>query len=320
MPLEHDHILKFLDDPLNDKFNLELIELLIKIINRLCFDECQLDRIQCTLTPLCTRRFLLKLRIKNGLPLDDLPKYCYSIQKNIVLRDLRNKTIVYKPFDAYLYIVDFLDIFFHGDYRKLNKFISFKNWDDVIKIFENRINERNENFQYYLTDKENYIIFKFEDRIHVICVKENFVLCNTNRENIFDLELLNGICVLYSKLYFPEAKVKLIPTKYVKVTTIVPSDVISKVRNTPDPSENSTLDDYFWENFPTDLDAISQYCKEINLKMKKNNDLEIKLRINLGTNNTIDKKRQLPLRFRDLRFLLSFIHRLYNDYYIIWVK
>ena len=317
MPIEHNHILKFLDDPLNDKFNSELIELLIKRINRLCFDECQIDRIQCTLTPLCTRRFLLKLRIKNGLSLDDLPKYCYSIQKNIVMRDLRNKTIVYKPFDAYLYIVDFLDIFFHGDYRKLNKFISFKKWDDAIKILEDRINERNENFQYYLTD--NYFIFKFDDRIHVICMKENYVLCNTNRENIFDLELLHAICVLYSKLYFPEAKVNLIPSNCVEVTTILPGDIISTVRNTPDPSENSALDNYFWENFPTDLDAISQYCKEINLKMKKNNDLEIKLRINLETNNSIDKKRQIPLRFRDLRFLLSFIQRLYNDYYIIWL-
>ncbi len=320
MPIEHDHILKFLDDPLNDKFNSELIELLIKRINRLCFDECQIDRIQCTLTPLCTRRFLLKLRIKNGLNLEDLPKYCYSIQKNIVMRDYRNKTIVYKPFDAYLYIVDFLDIFFHGEYRNLNKFISFKKWDDAIKIFEDRIHNRNENFQYYLTDNQSYLIFKFEDRIHVICMKENYVLCNTNRENIFDLELLHAICVLYSKLYFPEVKVNLIPSNCVEVTTILPRDIISKVRTTPDPSENSALDNYFWENFPTDLDAISQYCKEINLKMKKNNDLEIKLRINLKTNNSIEKKRQIPLRFRDLRFLLSFIQRLYNDYYIIWLK
>jgi len=320
MPIEHDHILKFLDDPLNDKFNSELIELLIKRINRLCFEECQIDRIQCTLTPLCTRRFLLKLRIKNGLKLDDLPKYCYSIQKNIVMRDFRNKTIIYKPYDAYLYTIDFLDVFFHGDYRKLNKFISFKNWDDVIEVFENRINERNENFQYYLTDNQNYMIFKFDDRIHVIYVKENFALCNTNRENIFDLELLNGICVLYSKLYFPEAKVKLNPAKYVEVTTILPSNVISKIKSTPDTSENSPVDNYFWENFPTDLDAISQYCKEIHLEMNKNNDLEVKLYINLATNNSIDKKRQLPLRFRDLRFLLSFIHRLYNDYYIIWLK
>ena len=320
MPIEHDHIIKFLDNPLNVKFNSELIELLIKRINRLCFEECQIDRIQCTLTPLCTKRYLIKLRIKNGLKLDDLPKYCYSIQKNIVMRDFRNRTIVYKPYDAYLYMVDFLDIFFHGDYRKLNKFISFKNWEDSIKIFENRINKENENFQYYLTDNQNYMIFKFDDRIHVICVKENYVLCNINRENIFDLELLNGICIFYSKLYFPEAKVNLIPSNYVEVTTILPSDIISKVRNTPDPSENSALDNYFWENFPTDLDAISQYCTEINLKMKKNNDLEIKLRINLEINNSTGKNKQLPLRFRDLRFLLSFIQRLYNDYYIIWLK
>ncbi len=320
MPIEPDHILKFLEDPLNEKFNSELIDLLIKRINKLCFEECQIDRIMCTLTPLCRTRYLLKLRIKNGLKLEDLPKYCYSIQKNIVMRDFRNKTIIYKPYDAYLYTIDFLDIFFHGDYRKLNKFISFKNWDDAIKIFEDRINKRNENFQYYLTYNQNYLIFKFDDRIHVICVKENYVLCNTNRENIFDLELLHAICVLYSKLYFPEAKVKLNQSKYVEVTTILPGEVISKIKSTPDLSKNSQRDNYFWETFPTELDAISQYCKEIHLEINKNNDLAIKLYINLEINNSIDKKRQLPLRFRDLRFLLSFIQRLYNDYYIIWVK
>jgi len=128
------------------------------------------------------------------------------------------------------------------------------------------------------------------------------------------------VCVFYSKLYFPEAKVKLNPTKYVEVTTILPNDVLSKIKSPPDNNEKSPLDNYFWENFPTDLDAISQYCKEIHLEMKKNNDLEIKLYINLQTNNAIDKKRQLPLRFRDLRFLLNFIYRMYNDYYIIWLK
>ena len=81
MPIEPKHLTRFFKNNANDKFNSELYDLLIKRINKLCFEECQIDRIQCTLTPLCNRRFLLKLRIKNLLPLDDLPTFCYSVQK-----------------------------------------------------------------------------------------------------------------------------------------------------------------------------------------------------------------------------------------------
>ncbi|MFX0072787.1 MAG: hypothetical protein ACFFAO_17025 [Candidatus Hermodarchaeota archaeon] len=317
MPLEPKHVINFLEDSTNDKFNSELLDLLIKRINRLCFEECQIDRIQCTLTPLCTRRFLLKMRIKNGLTLDDLPKFCYSVQKNIVLRDFRGKTVVYKPFDAYLYLVDFLDIFFHGDYRKLNKFISFKNWDDALKIFEERI-KNGENFRYYL--KHNYMIFKFDDRIHIISIDENYVLCSANRENIATLELLAAICEFYNKLYFPEVKVKLVPNKFVEITTILPKDIVKSISEAPVMEENpSKKDHYFWNVFYEDLETMMVLCEEIHLKMDWNNNLLVKLCINLETNNINENGKRNPLRFRDLRLMLNFIQRLYNEFYVIWL-
>ena len=112
MPLDPNHIIKFLENISNDKFSSEMLYLLINRIDKLCLEECQIDRIACTLTPMCTRRFLLKLRIKNNLTIDDLPQFCYNVQKNMLYRDFYEKTVVYKPFDAYLYLVDFLDVFF----------------------------------------------------------------------------------------------------------------------------------------------------------------------------------------------------------------
>ena len=109
MPLSPHDILKFFEDA-DDTYDFELLNLLIKRLNVLCFEECEIDRISCTLSPKCTRRFLLKLRIKAGLATEDLPKFCYSVHKNVVLRDFRNKTVVYRPFDSFLYLVDFLDI------------------------------------------------------------------------------------------------------------------------------------------------------------------------------------------------------------------
>ncbi|MFX0142370.1 MAG: hypothetical protein ACFFDN_52505, partial [Candidatus Hodarchaeota archaeon] len=243
MPLQPDHILKYLNNESDTKINSELIDILRKRIDKLCFEECQIDRIQCTLTPLCEKRHLLKLRIKSGLNVDDLPKFCYSVHKGVIERFFRNKTIIYRPYDAYLYLIDFVDVFFHGDYRKLNKFISFNKWEDAFKIFDDRIHNRDENFDYLKTD--NYLIFKFEDRIHVVFLNEKYVLCNANRENVTSLELLSGICQLYAEIYFPEVKLKLIRSKYVEVTLKIPYDVLTKISQVPS-NNDSKADKYFW--------------------------------------------------------------------------
>ena len=214
-------------------------------------------------------------------------------------------------------MIDFLDIFFHGDYRKLNKFISFNNWKEALKIFNDRINVRNEDFRYILT--ENYMIFKFEDRIHIIFINEKYVLCNANREVIADLELLMGLCLLYSQLYFPEVSLRLITSEYLSISTIVPNDVLKQVGDKYVEDNASKIDKYFWSTFPEDLNALTEYCKEIHLEFDKHNDLEIILNINIESNTFLENKIYNPIRYRDLRLVLNFINRIYNDYYIIWV-
>ena len=319
MPLHPSDIVKHIGNPANEKDRQDLLSLLIKRINKLCFDECQIDRILCTLTPLCFHRFLLKMRIKNGLTLEDLPKFCYNVQKNIVFRDFRNKTVVYRPFDSYLYLIDFLDIFFHGDYRKLNKFISFQKWEEAFDIFNYRIEKKQENFSYHLID--NYIIFKFDKRIHIIFINEKYVLCNANRETIASVEILKGVVDLYNKLYFPDVKTKLIRSKYVVITSFIPKDILAKISDNPldDDSSISKLDDYFFNNFSEDLEALTKFCKKIRLRMNLHGNLEIKLYISLDTNNYIDGKK-MPLRYRDMRIFLNFIYYIYNDFYVIWLE
>ena len=317
MPLHPDHIIRFLNNESETKFKTELLDLLNNKIRTLCFDECERDRIVCTLTPLCLRRFLLKLRIKNGLSIDDLPQFCYSVHKGVIERDFRNKTVVYKPYDTYLYLIDFLDVFFHGDYRKLNKFISFENWDEAKKIFDDRIKNRSENFTYLLT--ENYFIFKFEDKIHVIFLEEKFVLCNANREKIHSLELLLGICKLYAEQFFPEINLKQRSPNNVDITVKIPYEVLTKIGDKPSTENHSKVDDYFWNTFWEDLNALTHYCDEMHLQMDKNQNLEITLSLSLLTSIYSEEGERVPLRFRDLRLILSFLTRIYTDYYIIWI-
>ena len=310
MPLQPENINKFLENDSDTKNRAELIELLNKRITKLCFEECQVDRILCTLSPLCSRRFLLKLRVLSGLSIEDQPKFCYSVHKNIVLRDFRNKTVVYRPLDAYLYLIDFLDVFFHGDYRKLNKFLSKREFKQAKSIFDDRINNRDEDFQYLISKNENYIDFQYGDKIHVIFIDKGYVLCNANRERIISLELLESLIHLFSRMYFPEVKIRLIPNEHVEVTTIIPKDTLSKISNTPPQDEKDKNNYYLWNTFPNDLDALGQYCKEINLFTDKRGNLAIKLYIGIESIN---------LRYRDLRLILNIIFRLYNDFYILWV-
>lgn len=316
MPLQPENILKYLMDESDTKINSELIDILRKRIDKLCFEECQVDRILCTLSPLCEKRHLLKLRIKSGLSMEDLPQFCYSVHKGVIERYFRNKTIIYRPYDAYLYLIDFLDVFFHGDYRKLNKFFSLNKWEEIFKIFDDRIHNRNENFDYLKTD--NYFIFKFEDRIHVVFLNEKYVLCNANRENITSIELINSICQLYAKIYFPEVNLQLISSKYIEIALKVPYDVLRKISEEPSKND-SKADKYFWNTFWEDLNALTQYCDQINLHEDKNQNLEIILYVSTLTNNYTERGNRLKLRFRDLRLIFNFITRIYTEYYVIWI-
>ena len=316
MPLLPEHIVHFLDKELDSKFQLELLELLKTRIHKLCFEECQIDRIQCTLTPLCTRRFLLKLRLMNGLTIDDQPKFCYSVHKGIVQRDFLNKTVVYKPNDAYLYLIDFLDVFFHGDYRKLNKFLSKRDFKEAIKIFDDRIQNRDENFQYIISNNKNFMIFKFEEKIHVLFINENYALCNATRESITNLELLRGLCELFARIFFPEVKLKVNSNNNLEITTNIPVDVLKGVsKESPSNENESKRDDYFWNVFPNDLDALSQYCVKVRLSFNRRDDLAIQIILNP---NSLGNKSIPTLRYRDLRLIFNIIFRLYNDFYILW--
>jgi len=234
------------------------------------------------------------------------------------MRDFRNKTVIYKPFDSYLYLTDFFDIFFHGDFRKLNRFYEKRQFDKIKKIFDDRIIYENENFEYLITD--NYIIFKFGDRLHVISMNKKYALCNANRENIASLELLKGLSELYIKIHFPDVKLKLIQDEFVEITTIIPKDVLLGVKSnfTPD-GDVSKSDQYFWNTFQKDLEALADFCQRITLNIDYNNNLEINLYLNLETNQHFTKKQRVPLRYRDMKLILNFIYRIYNDFYIIWL-
>ena len=295
------------------KFNAELLDLLIKRINKLCFEECQVDRISCTLSPMCSRRFLLKLRILNNLKREDLPLDCYDIHKKNIMRDFLNKTVTYRPIDAYLYLIDFLDIYFHGDYRKLNKFISFKNWEEALEIFDDRRENRSENFDYILTD--HYMIFNYEDKIHIIFIEETYVICNALRDPIPSLELLKGLCDLYAKPFFPQIQVTLTSKNSIELSLVIPSKVILTTEEIKFFELGEIgLKNYFWNDFAHEIEELSDICNSIHLSFDRMTNLEIKLYLNLETNVFQGPNYPNPLRYRDLRTLFNFFNHIIEEF------
>ena len=115
-------------------------------------------------------------------------------------------------------------------------------------------------------------------------------------------------------------RVRKIQNRHVEITTIIPKDVLSGIKSNYNPEEDSSKSDhYFWNTFQKDLEALADYCHRITLNIDFNNNLEIKLYLNLMTNQHFAKNQRVPLKYRDMRLILNFIYRIYNDFYIIWL-
>ena len=163
------------------------------------------------------------------------------------------------------------------------------------------------------------MIFKYDDKIHVCFIDKNYALCNANRENITNLELLFGLCKLFARIYFPEVKLKLIPSNCVEITIIIPKDTLLKISKEPPTDEESKRDNYIWNIFPSELDALSQFCKEINIYKDKKGNLAIRLNIGVEPEVRTNKYSSALLRYRDLRLIFNMLYRLYNDFYVLHV-
>ena len=145
--------------------------------------------------------------------------------------------------------------------------------------------------------------------MHIIFLNEKYALCNANRDKIVNLEILKGLTDLFSSLYFPEIERRLIPNDSVQIKTYIPRDVLNKTSKEAPENDENKKDQYLWNTFANDLDALSQFCKEINLYIDKKENLTIKLHLDINGG----------MRYRDLRLVFNILFRLYNDFYIIWL-
>jgi replicative DNA helicase len=164
-------------------------------------------------------------------------------------------------------------------------------------------------------------LIKYDDKLHVIFIKEGYVICNANREEIRDLELIKGISNLNSKMSFQETSVRILDDNMVRLMVKIPHDVLTRIKNDQikEDEELDKPDNYFWNVFHKDLQNLTEHCQKISLIMNNTQDLRIELFLNNDSNNFIDQAKRVPLRFRDLEEVLNFIDKVYNEFYVIWV-
>ncbi|MFX0101901.1 MAG: hypothetical protein ACFFCS_20215 [Candidatus Hodarchaeota archaeon] len=94
-------------------------------------DECQSDRMTCTVRPMCKKRRWLSLLIKAGVPRDLIPQFCYERQIQAVQSFLSKERYFYEPEDCTIYLKDFLEQISQDSSYYLTKLLESEDYDEV---------------------------------------------------------------------------------------------------------------------------------------------------------------------------------------------
>lgn len=299
-------IIEFLLKYGTKKQNSELLKKITNDIDALC-TKCQQDRIQCTLTPLCSRRFLLKLRIKSGMKLEEVPKFCYRQLVSLIARDKEEKRTLYRPIDAYIFLLDFLAIFFPKHYRSLFKNLSFRKFEEAVDVLESFKKKMKQNFTYFLTD--NYIIIQFYKKIYIAYLKEQYVCCLVRRDEINDINLLESLILFFSTNY-PHIVVERTPDNSILISLKVFKNNqldLQKYFNSSNDDPNDEI-----PSFLKDMDNISDISHEIKFYFDESDNIDIKLDVNLKTNINHEFLGKQSINFSNIQGIFEFFNHLYK--------
>jgi len=288
------------------KQNSELLKKFAGDIDSLC-NRCQQDRIQCSITPLCSRRYLLKLRIKSGAKLEDLPKFCYRQLVNMIARFKEKKRTLYKPRDAYIFLLDFLAIFFPKHYRALFKSLSFRNYEESIDVLENFRKKNKDDFRYLL--KEKHLLIEFNDNLYIVFLKELYVCCILRHEPLYDIDLLEDVILFLSTN---------IPDIVVERTRENSIDVWFRVRN----SDQAVLERYFSlksedlkefnRSFEKDIGTLTEISDDVRFGIDESNNFNLKLNFKLKTNLNDQFAGKEPTKTSDIKRVFDIFNYLIN--------
>ncbi len=288
------------------KQNSELLKKFSGEIDSLC-KQCQQDRIQCSITPLCSRRYLLKLRIKSGAKLEDLPKFCYRQLVNMIARDKEKKRTLYKPRDSYIYLLDFLAIFFPKHYRALFKSLSFRNYIESIDVLESFRKQNKDKFRYLL--KEKHLLIEFHNKLYVVFLKEQYVCCNLKNEPLYDINLLEDV-ILFLSTEIPGIVVERTKENNIDVWFRVEnSNRVDLERYFSIKSEDLKEDDH---SFGKDIGVLTDISNDVRFSFDESDDFNLKLNFKLKTNTNNQFAGKESVKVSDVKRVFNIFNHLIN--------
>ncbi len=299
-------IIEFLLKYGTKKQNSDLLKKFANDINTLC-TKCQQDRIQCTLAPLCSRRYLLKLRIKSGMKLEDLPKFCYRQLVSLIARDKEKKRTLYRPFDSYIFLLDFLAIFFPKHYRSLFKNLSFRKFEEAVDVLESFKKKMKKDFRYFLTD--NYIIIQLYEKIYIVYLKEQYVCCLVRRDEINDINLLESL-ILYFTINYPHIVVERTLEDSIFISLKVFKGRQTDLQKYFDSSKDESNGES--PSFLKDMDNISDISNEIKFYFDESENFDIKMNVKLKTNMKHEFFGKQSINFSNIQDIFEFFNHLYK--------
>ncbi len=180
--------------------------------------ECQRDRMVCSLSPMCFRRHYMNLLIKAGAEIEELPQFCYSQQISNVQRFLQKKRTLYPATDSIIYLKDFLKLAFEEDSKQLQKFFDKLDTAGAARLFQKtREREKDLKMRFRLTN--NYCLLAFEEIVFLLDIRENLAKIDPRREEIFFRETFFLLLELYSEIYQIQYSQKTVPSEEGQIGT-----------------------------------------------------------------------------------------------------
>lgn len=269
-------------------------------------DECQSDRMTCTVRPMCKKRRWLSLLIKAGVSKEEIPQFCYERQIQAVQSFLSKERYFYEPEDCTVYLKDFLDLLSQKTSYYLSKLLENEDYDEVSWEIEFFLRKKFNRVR--VLNLGESIIAMTDYSLWYFNYLGNYVILNLMDEKITNQELLlsllkflNRYCKLDVKIY-----------KKTQETWIL--DLILFQILKPEFAQKEALKTFLAEEIGT----LAEKVKDVNFKIEDNTaHLLINIKANTGGMATTNPSSE-PVTFGEInriyRVLRVFTLKMQNWY------
>ena len=221
-------------------------------------EECQEDRMACTVKPMCDKRRWLSILIKAGVPKNQVPPFCYELQQKIMTRSLNKEKYFYEPEDCAIYLDDFFLLMPHESPSKLIRMLENEAYDSLSWKIETFFRKK---FKKVIDlDMGESLILLADDIMWYFDYLDRYVILNLHGERFLNqssllatLKLLNRYNKLKVRIFEKSEENWLLDLVLFRIS-----------------SAEIGQDDAFKKLLADEIGKIAKLTKDINFKIEEN--------------------------------------------------